>query len=274
MQAAIDAFLRALADRGITPRDFRPDGQIHRCGSTKKPRSRNGAYCLHLDGKVPAGWFQNHEDGLGVTKWRAEHTAPMTEAERLAWGREMERRRAERENERRALHRSAAARAERIWERTGEATASHPYLQRKNIKPHDLGVYRGLLVVPMFDVTGALVNLQFIAADGTKKFLKDGRKRGCYHAIGEPDNDPDGLCIGEGFATMATVNEDSGEMSVVAFDCGNLQAVGEAWRRKLPDARIVFCADDDKAGMDSAYRAARAVPNSAVVYPPRKRVAA
>jgi putative DNA primase/helicase len=62
----------------------------------------------------------------------------------------------------------------------------------------------------MFDATGALVNCQLIAADGTKRFLKGGRKRGCYHVIGEPDYDPPGLCIGEGFATMATVHKYAG----------------------------------------------------------------
>jgi putative DNA primase/helicase len=136
MQAAIDHFLRALAERGIA---FKPDGEIHRCGTIRKPKSSNGAYCLHLDGKVPAGWYQNHEDGLGVTRWKAEQAVTLTEAKRQTWRREMERRRAEREAEQLLLHYSAAARAARIWERSGDVPVSHPYLERKRIRPHGLG---------------------------------------------------------------------------------------------------------------------------------------
>jgi phage/plasmid primase-like uncharacterized protein len=47
-------------------------------------------------------------------------------------------------------------------------------------------------------------------------------------------------------------------MAVVAFDCGNLLAVAEVWPKKLPKARIMICADADKAGLEIAYKAARA----------------
>lgn len=267
MQAVIDAFLRALAERGIKPGNFRADGKIHRCGTDKKPRSRNGAYCLHLDGKVPAGWLQNHEDGLGVATWRAEHITPMTEAERFFWRKEMERRRAERDAEQHSSNLSAARRAALIWDRAVEISPSHPYLVRKRIKPHCIREYRSLAVVPLFNAVGGLVNLQFIATDGGKKFLTGGEKRGCFHVIGEPDCDPAVVCIGEGFATMATVHEASGYMSVVAFDAGNLLPVALAWRRKLPSARIVICADNDKAGLAAADEAAKTIKNCGVAWP-------
>lgn len=267
MQAVVDAFSRALAERGIKSGNLRADGQIHRCGTERKPRSRNGVYCLHLDGKVPAGWFQNHEDGLGVTTWRAEHITPMTEAERLAWRKEMAQRRAERETEQRQANLSAAQRAALIWERAKDISPDHPYLVRKRIGAHGIREHRGLAIVPLFNAVGGLVNLQFIAPDGGKKFLKGGQKQGCFYVIGEPDLDPAGLCIGEGFATMATVYEAAGYMSVVAFDCGNLKPVTLIWRKKLPKARIVICADNDKAGLSAADEIVRAVPNCAMVWP-------
>lgn len=128
-------------------------------------------------------------------------------------------------------------------------------------------LHRDLVVVPLFNAVGGLVNLQFIAADGAKKFLRNGEKRGCFFTIGEPDNEPDGLCIGEGFATMATVFEATGYMCVVAFDCGNLKPVAEVWRKKLPKARIVICADNDRAGLASAEGVCRTIPNCGMAYP-------
>jgi len=267
MDEVIHAFRRAIDERGLLPRTLEADGRIHRCGTVKKPRSRNGVYCLHLDGAVPAGWFQNHEDGMGVTKWRAERLTTMTEVERQEWRREMKRRQDAREAEQRRLHLAAAARAQRIWDRADDLPPDHPYLIRKGVKPHGLRLYRGLAVVPLFNAVGGLINLQFIAPDGGKRFMKDGQKAGGFFAIGEPDCEPDGLCVGEGFATMASVFEATGYMSVVAFDCGNLRPVIEVWRKKLPRARIVICADNDPAGLEAATAAMIGIGNCAVVWP-------
>lgn len=267
MDEVIHAFRRAIEERGLVPRVFEADGDIHRCGTIKKPRSRNGVYCLHLDGAVPAGWFQNHEDGLGVTKWRAERVTTMTEVERQKWREEMKAAQAAREKRQRALRIDTARRAQRIWELAEDATTAHPYLARKRVKPHGAKLYRGLVVIPMINAVGGIVSLQFIAADGGKQFMKDGEKRGCFFAIGEPDNEPDGICIGEGFATMATVHEATGLMCVVAFDCGNLKPVAEVWRKKLPRTRIVICADNDQAGIASAKDVARNVPNCGIALP-------
>lgn len=267
MDEVIHAFRRAIDDRGILPRTLEADGRIHRCGTVKKPRSRNGVYCLHLDGAVPAGWFQNHEDGLGVTKWRAERLTTMTEVERQEWRRQMKANQEAREKQQRFLRMDTARRAQRIWDAAAEAPADHPYLQRKGVKPHGARVHRGLIVIPVMNAVGGIVSLQFIASDGGKKFMKNGEQAGCFFTIGEPDNEPEGLCIGEGFATMATVHEATGYMCVVAFNCGNLRPVAETWRKKLPKARIVICADNDQAGIASAKEVLKVVPNCAIALP-------
>lgn len=267
MDEVIQAFRRAIDERGLLPRTLEADGRIHRCGTVKKPRSRNGVYCLHLDGAVPAGWFQNHEDGMGVTKWRAERLTTMSEVERQEWQQQVKAAREARDKQQRDLRIDTARRAQRIWEMASEPSADHPYLKRKGIKAHGARLHRGLIVLPMMNAVGGIVSLQFIAPDGGKKFLKDGEKRGCFFAIGEPDNEPDGLCIGEGFATMASVHEATGYMCVVAFDCGNLLPVAEVWRKKLPRARIVICADEDKAGMMAAREVVRSVSNCGMAWP-------
>ena len=117
-----------------------------------------------------------------------------------------------------------------------------------------------MLLIPLRD--GAeLHSLQTIAADGGKRFLPGGRVAGCYFSIGKPG---DTVCIAEGYATGATIHEATGYLVAVAFNAGNLEAVARKVRERLPEARIILCADDDAGtagnpGVTKATQAARAV---------------
>ncbi|WP_254257826.1 toprim domain-containing protein [Methylobacter tundripaludum] len=80
------------------------------------------------------------------------------------------------------------------------------------------------------------------------------------------------VLIAEGFATAATLHEESGYRVYVAFTANNLMAVGRIVREKLPDAEIVFCADNDtqtpgNPGLTKATGAAEAVGGSVTVPP-------
>lgn len=80
------------------------------------------------------------------------------------------------------------------------------------------------------------------------------------------------MLIAEGFATAATLHEESGYRVYMAFTANNLLAVGRIVRAKLPDAEIVFCADNDtrtpdNPGLTKATEAARDVGGS-VAAPP------
>jgi putative DNA primase/helicase len=114
----------------------------------------------------------------------------------------------------------------------------------------------GCLIVPLCDENGALRSLQSIDANGEKRYLPGGRKRGCFHLIGKID--PHGqILIAEGYATAASLHEATGLTVAVACDCANLQPVGEALRKKYPAAMLIFCADDDAwtAGNPGAAKA-------------------
>lgn len=86
------------------------------------------------------------------------------------------------------------------------------------------------------DSVRQLSSLQFIDADGNKRFLSGGRVTGCYHAIGTPNGS---ICIAEGHATGASIYQATGREVAVAFDCGNLESVARAIRAKCPDTQIV-----------------------------------
>lgn len=188
------------------------------------------------------GFDPRHHNGAPVDRAAVERRR--AERERLA---EAERVKIE------AEQRTAAKLAAEIWAKAEAAPDEHPYLVRKKVKAHGLRLYRGKLtvagmacdgslIVPARDAGSALTSLEFVNGDGEKRFLPNGRKAGSYHAIGKPG---DIMCVAKGYATAASIHEATGCPVAVAFDAGNLFAVADALKAKLPDVRLVICADDD-----------------------------
>lgn len=135
---------------------------------------------------------------------------------------------------------------------------------------------RGTLGVPMRDANGQLRNMQFIFKTGAKTFIRGGQKSGTCHVVGKPATwkmgEPlgDVICIAEGYATAASIHEATGLPVVVAWDKGNLLAVGDFLRRLYPSALLMYCADDDRdtdgnPGVTSAKEAAAATNGVFVV---------
>ena len=165
----------------------------------------------------------------------------------------------------------AAARAARIWAMAHPAPEDHPYLTDKQVQPLALRAdARGHLIVPLQDVDGHLHSLETIAADGAKRFLAGGAKRGHFCVIGvepAPLVGPSGpILICEGWATGASLHMATGHTVIAAMDAGNLLPVAEALRARFPDADLVLIADNDKKpdrdtnpGVEAARKAALAV---------------
>jgi putative DNA primase/helicase len=282
MNNAIQQFRAALAGRGIVPPDeIEADGELHRADVEGKPNGKDAAYLLHLDG-VPAGGFENHRDGIGWENWRADIGRKLNPAEEAVHGERIAAQAARRKAETEKRHAEAQERACLIWANADRAM-THPYLMAKGIKAHGARLIFAdaarrdahnlspeltglLLVIPMM-ADGKLQCLQFITADGVKRPLTGGKKRGCYFGIGKPDGT---LCIAEGFATAASIHEATGYAVAVAFDAGNLLPVAQALRAKFPDIRLVLCADDDwqtegNPGLSKAREAAAAVGGAVAV---------
>ena len=127
----------------------------------------------------------------------------------------------------------------------------------------------------MFNQSGVIRSLQAIFTekhpilDRDKDFLPGGGRAGLFGWIG-PRTDK--VLIAEGFSTSATLHEESGYRVYIAFAANNLLAGGLIVRDKLPDAEIVFCADNDtqtpgNPGLTKATEAAQAVGGSVAVPP-------
>ena len=242
MLEPVDQFRAALARRGIVPKDGEivADGRIHRCDAEGRGGKGDAAYLLHLDG-IPAGGFENWRDGFGWENWRADIDRTLSRAEEAAHRAKLENSRRDRELEEAKRKATARKRALSVFE-DASLCDSHPYTARKGIQTHGARLQGDRLVLPLRDADGTVHSLQFIGADGEKRYLTGGRKAGCYFDIGQADGV---LCVAEGFATGASIHEATGYAVAVAFDAGNLAAVAKALHKKHPDLRLIVCADDD-----------------------------
>ena len=233
------------------------DGKIHRVaveGGNKG--AKDGAYSSYENDGHPGGWWQNHKTGE-QGKWRAtghvlsaEHKAEL-KAECIA---AIE-----------ALHKKTLDRAKAKWQAASQdkdAVLAHPYLQNKAIAtlglaklihPYDLPRLdkNGNLLVPGYNFeTGEIQTLQTIGANGEKRFQRGCQKSGASYLFPaeETSHDNDGkqvVLLAEGYATGASIHAATGLPVAVAFDAGNLKEAALAIKKKLPNAAITICADND-----------------------------
>jgi putative DNA primase/helicase len=286
----IDEFRAAMQESGIEPPDIiHADGVLHRFRIPgHKSGTLNGAYKLHLTGAIPAGYFEDFKTGIKAT-WKAQGPAKPIPPE--------ERARLEREQQKRKLKQlrrqeNSLAHLKDLMKTAQKAPADQPYLIGKEILPHGalIGTWRRMmkdqhgnhkelliensLIVPMYDESLKLRSAQGIFPRTITEF---GRNKdfwpglpiaGLFWWIGAKSNP---TFITEGFATGASLHEETGCCVFIAFTAGNLLTVGKIVRERLPDIELIFCADNDEntagnPGVTKANEAALAV--DAKVYVP------
>ena len=259
MSDAIDQFRDAIAAAGLTPPDTIEPGRIQRFPGADKGRGNTAGRCFMFD-DMKGGWFADFSSGGELVNWQASSSKSYSQGERLA---NIERSKAANEAyrvEKEQAHAVAALEAERRFNAALPCT-QHPYLAVKGVLPHGVRLEGDNLLIPMRDTAGTLHSLQTIAPDGDKRFQKDGKVTGCYHAIGRPAGV---LIVCEGYATGASLYEATGQAVAVAFNAGNLEPVALALRAKYPELKIIVAADDDShtagnPGLSKATAAALAV---------------
>ncbi|MEJ1388532.1 MAG: DUF3987 domain-containing protein [Candidatus Sedimenticola sp. (ex Thyasira tokunagai)] len=257
MNDALSQFRDAIRAAGLEPPDAIEPGKLHRFPGVGK---RNGN---------TAGWCKLFDDGLGgcfgdwssdfTENWQAKREKTFSQSERAAFMRHVEETRKRTEMERKQQNANAAKKAVAIWNAATPANDDHPYLVRKGVKANGARLHKEALVIPV-RTGGELCSLQFIAEDGSKRFLSGGQISGGYFSIGTIKG-AGTLCIAEGFATGAAIHQATGYPVAIAFNAGNLESVAKAMRKKLPNLPMIICADDDAAtegnpGITKANRSA------------------
>ena len=266
-------FFSALQSGGVGPANpsaLVADGLLHRHRiEGDRPGTLNGWHVLHLDN--PASGAGGSWKAAHSVKWCSKRLSALTASERAELSRRIteDRERAQEATE--ARHAAASAKAIRIWTDAAPASPDHPYLLKKQIAP---GVSRqsgGALVLPVVDFTGTLHGLQFIAADGGKRFISGMAKAGHFIPTG---GHPDGtrpLWIAEGWGTASTLAAMRPNVcTIAACDCGNMQAVAIEARRRWPSVSLVVCPDFDAIGTTKGRDAAIAA--RARILPPPAQI--
>lgn len=285
-----DAARAALAELGLLPpKFFKYDTFM--VVDAEDGRQGNGAGRLKIFADGQGGFVQNWRAGEKRSFFLNAETqaTAISEAERER----IEGARRRRQAEESARMDRAAKRALAIWQAAELAPTDHPYLLAKQIGSHAARVATwkrtvtdatgnkqtvsvgNSLLIPMFDSTGTIRSLQAIFPDKhplftrNKDFLPGGGLAGLLWWIG-PRTET--VMIAEGFATAATLHEQTGNRIYLAFTANNLLAVGMIVREKLPNATIIFAADNDSEttgnpGLTKATEAAAAVGGSVMVPP-------
>lgn len=269
-----DEFKEALIHMGAIISNNHPimDGKPHRISMDgDKQGEQAGFYVAHLDG-IPAGYIKNNRTGVEL-KWKTKGYV-LTEEKKSFLKAQALKNQQGREFKIESIQKNTALVLKQKLASMHEMTGETPYLKSKGIKNHT-GIYtdktQKLTCIPATDIEGMIWTVQYIREDGTKRFAKDSRKEGCFHALGGINQLPNSsiIIVAEGYATAATIKEAT-ELPVVisAFDSGNLKSVAIALREKYPEKPIIIAADDDKhleltkginPGKEKAIEAAKAV---------------
>jgi putative DNA primase/helicase len=255
---------------GYAPSEIIADGKPHRFSTCHKRGDDAGYYIAHAD-EFPCIIFGDFRTNIKDV-WSGRDMHALSPSER----RKLDELKIERECKIKELQEAAADVARATWDKASEDTVeTHPYLVEKGVGAYGVRTLHKALLVPVMDGS-EIVALQMINPDGSKLFTKDGAIVGNYFQIGQI---AETVVIGEGYATCASVHEETGLPIIVAFNCGNLEPVAQKIRKAYPTARIIVAADDDykteaergfNPGIRDAKKAAAAI-NRVAALPPFDR---
>lgn len=257
-------FLDAMNIAGIpSTHSLILDGKLrrYRVNGDKKGR-RNGWYrYVRLRDDFAWGVFGCNKRGITV-KWQNKEKNEVTAYDRKL----IKAKQAEIEKSEEELQARAADKANDLWGRS-RVLEGHPYATRKGVRLYGVRELNNSLVIPL-SVNNYIVSLQFVNADGGKRYLTGGQKKGACFVIGD---DTDVLYLVEGYATGASIHEAMGKQVWVAFDSGNLVDVAAIMRGRWPDKKIIVCADNDQftkgnPGLSKAQEAADKI-GAKVIFP-------
>lgn len=226
------------------------DGKMHRFATSEKKGDDAGWY-IFFDDQIPAGMFGDWRRGVEYP-FCCTIGRELSADEIAAHNRAMAEAKQARDDERAALAEDAKRRAAEILAASLPATPDHPYLARKKVMAFD-GIRvtdKGAIAIPVRDYTGQLSSLQFINADGEKKFLYGGEVKNRFFLIGAPGTK---IFLCEGYATGATIHAATGCAVLVCFSASNLPNVARLVRTRFGSVEIVIAADNDENGIGKKY---------------------
>lgn len=231
-----------------------------------KRGQRSGQYVGYIDG-VPAGYAINYRTGQKAS-WKSTRPS-LSRQQYVRLNAQIAQSRFDKGVRRRLIESKAEEAAKLYLSSASSDVSQHHYAVRKGIKSRP-GLFcsedGSNLCIPLYSIDKKLRTLQFIAMDGSKRFLADGRKEGCFHVVDQSRISEGGeVLICEGYATGCSLRDVTGLPVIVAMDAGNLETVARCVRTRYPGIKIVVAGDDDHSsergnrGRHAAAKASLAV---------------
>ena len=249
-----EEFAQKLLEMGCILEGKHPimDGQSHRIKTLgDKGSEQSGFYRAYLDGH-PAGYIKDHRTGNEL-KWKSKGYS-LTAEEKAKLQAEAAQKKSERERERVQIQLDAAKRIKLNMEQHYKEINSQqltPYLVQKGLNAHK-GIFTDdkklTTFIPAYSAEGELRSMQYINADGSKRFAKNAQQEGCLHVVGQKNlSEAETIIIAEGYATAASIEEVTDETvaCVVAFNSGNLPRVASSLHALYSNKRFIIAGDDD-----------------------------
>lgn len=258
----MDDFIEFAGSFGLIVQDVIINGLIQRVPIEDGKRgNKDGAYCLYQNNNGFAGWVQNFKTGEYAI-YSGHQQKQISEKEIIQKKEKLQK---ELENN----HNQIAKTANYLVNSIFAKAVNHPYLTRKQIKPHGSYIDKyNALIIPLRNITGSIRTFQRITPEGFKSFLKGGEYQGHFHQFGIIKNK---VIICEGFATAASIFEATNIATISAMNSGNLKEVALKIRSKYGEKlQIVIAADNDEfvennPGVTYAKKAAKACNGSVVI---------
>jgi phage/plasmid primase-like uncharacterized protein len=248
-----DNTLQALIAQYMTSKDLPCheeiifDGVIHRY-SSRGTQDKDEWYIAHEIAEglyicVFASW--RHEDHF---VWRSyeEHELPDEKIKIESINNKILK-------EKQTIEKEQIKNAEAIY-KNAEICLKHPYLSLKHIQPHNVRAKGNTLYIPMYNIENKLTSLQSIFIDNHGKFQKRFKggisTKNLFHVLGNIDACKKYI-ICEGFATGASIYENTDIPVVIAFSATNCLLVGKSFQYLYPDKTPYLAVDNDDKGLET-----------------------
>ena len=136
--------------------------------------------------------------------------------------------------------------------------------------------FKGELIVIPCHINGEIKTLEFIDAQGRKRFMKDTSKSGSYWMTRFYDSFEASpiIAIAEGVATALSIDLVEGIPCVAAMDAGNLVSVAKHWASQFPTKKFLIMADNDQKGIEYGKAARAAIGGELHIAPVNDEITA
>lgn len=252
--------LEFAANHGYTIRNLELDGKIHRLDRSGKKSAWYVGWTANRmkgDGQIVTAVFGDWKTGE-TFEYKTNGATKLTRAESKIMKEWVAEAAQQAEAERKSLEADAIKRARELWESGSRTSTSSEYLEKKKLtklygarsQMEDRG--RTLYIAMRGIDSDAVVGLQRINEDGTKRFVTGQRISNNFAVIGQLDDTTETVLVCEGWATGATLHEATSQTVVCAMAASNIKRVVAQLSKRWPGLSITVCGDNDEAGRKAA----------------------